>query len=231
MFNSVKKILVVAAHADDETLGCGGTIIRAVDQGIEVGVVLLGEGISARFNIKEYDSEQFRVQTSERTRSMNNAFRKMGVSYVSCSNRLCTQFDTYPLLELVKEVEFHIEQFKPDVVLTHSDSEINIDHKLTFNAVETAVRPIGYRNLIKVYSFEVICSGIFKFKNTFNPNFYVDITNFHTRKLQVWSEYCAESRDFPFPRSDEGLLTLAKYRGMQCGVKYAEAFRLERELV
>jgi LmbE family N-acetylglucosaminyl deacetylase len=231
MFKNVKKILVVCAHPDDEVLGCGGTLAKAVKLGIEVNVMFIGEGVSARFDENSLMGADFLNQSNKRKKEMKDALNCLGIKLYSATDRLCTQFDRYPLLEIVKEIESAIAAIIPDVILTHNDSEVNLDHGVVYRAVEVACRPVGGKNKIAVYSFEIVCSGNYKFFDVFSPTVYVDIKDFWGEKMRAWSCYEGEARPFPFPRSTIGLETLARYRGMQCGVELAEAFRLERMLI
>ncbi len=216
-FNQDTRLLVVASHPDDEVLGCGGTILRAKEVGATVAVLFLGEGVSARFPIGEYDNDEFIKQTKKRQNEANNALKLLGVDEFKFSERLCTQFDTYPLLNLVKDIEGYMEEFNPNMLFTHSSSEVNIDHKITYEAVEVACRPT--RDFIpkEIYSFEIICSGSFKFNPSFNPNVFVDIEKYWDKKILAWHCYASESREFPFPRSDKGLEVLAGYRSLASG--------------
>jgi len=133
-FDSKTRLLIIAAHPDDEVLGCGGTIAKAIKQRAHVGVLFLGEGISARFPVGQYDSEDFKKQTDQRQKESEAAIKVLGIQKVQYGTRLCTQFDTYPILSLVKEIETFMEDFKPTILLTHNASEVNIDHCLTFKA-------------------------------------------------------------------------------------------------
>jgi len=141
---------------------------------------------------------------------------------------LCTQFDTYPILSLVKEIETFMEDFKPTILLTHNASEVNIDHCLTFKAVEIACRPTRPWIPKEIYTFEIICSSNFKFVFNFKPNVFVDISETWNKKIEAWHCYQGESRPFPFPRSDKGLEVLSQYRGMSVGKEQVEAFCLTR---
>lgn len=226
------RLLVVAAHPDDEVLGCGGTMARAVAQGAEVGVIFLGEGISARFPFGQYDSEEFRRQSAARLEGAKMALRHLGVSRITFNQeRKCCQFDTTPHIVLVKEIEAELEKFKPTILLTHNPCEVNIDHRLTFHAVEAACRPTRTSVPREIYTFEIVCSGNWTFTETFKPNTFVDIAGVWEKKLQAWHLYKGESRPFPFPRSDTGLETLARHRGMACGLEKAEGFQLVRKIV
>ena len=225
------KILVVAAHPDDDVLGCGGTIAKAISLKSKIKILFLGEGVSARFGIGNENRKKSFDARKKRNIECKNSLKILGVNDYIFEERFCTQFDTYPLLNIVKSIENQISIFKPNLVFTHNPSEVNIDHRITHSAVEVATRPKKNSFIKGVYSFEIVCSGNWKFNKNFSPTTYVDISKFMKRKLKSWEQYKNETKNFPFPRSREGLKVLAKYRGMQSYLKYAEAFKLERELV
>lgn len=225
-----KKILIIAAHPDDETLGMGGTIAKAVAHGSEVFVVFLGEGVSARFSKTDYNSDEFKKQTDIRKTGAVDALKMLNVSRFLFGDRLCAQFDQYSILSIVKDVEAIIDEYAPDVLFTHNPIEVNIDHVITYQAIETACRPTRKTIPLEIYTFEIVCSGSWTFDASFKPNTYVDITDYFSRKIEAWHCYVGEANDFPFPRSDIGLETLARYRGMSSGLPLAEGFRLVRKI-
>ena len=227
-FSKGMRILVVAAHPDDEVVGCGGTLARAIAAGAEVAVLFLGEGISARFPIGQYTSDEFHNQTHIRMQGAQNALKVLGISDYEFGDRLCCQFDTYPILSIVKEIERKIELFKPHLLFTHDLCEVNIDHRLTYEAVEIACRPTRDFMATQIYTFETPCSGSWTFGSTFRPNVFVNISQYWDVKLAAWECYLGEARPFPFPRSIEGLKTLAQLRGMMANLELAEGFRLVR---
>lgn len=229
--DSVQSLLVIAAHPDDEVLGCGATLARAAADGVKTHVKFLGEGISARFDADQYQSDEFKYQSEVRKRSAINALGHLNVREYEFGERLCGQFDTYPFLSIVKDIEEAIQCVKPDLLLTHNESEVNIDHRLTYEAVEVATRPTREFVPKKIMSFEIPCSGMWNFSAVFKPNIFIDAEDFWDTKILAWSQYVDEAREYPFPRSNEGLTALAQYRGMQAGIKLAEAFRLERLVV
>jgi LmbE family N-acetylglucosaminyl deacetylase len=231
IFFAGMRILVVAAHPDDEVLGCGATLARAISAGAEVTVQFLGEGISARFPVGQYDSPEFIEQTRIRNEGAKNALATLGVTRYEFGERLCGQFDKYPLLSLVKDIEATIAQFRPHLLMTHNPSEVNIDHRLTYEAVEVACRPTRDSVPSQILAFEIPCSGSWTFETSFKPNVFVDVAEYWDRKLAAWSCYEGEARPFPFPRSVEGLRTIAQYRGMMANLKLAEAFRMVRTVV
>ena len=225
------RILVVAAHADDEVLGCGGTLAKAIEAGVEVLVKFLGEGVSARFPVGEYDSDEYRIQTEVRMEGALRALGVLGINNYEFGERLCGQFDTYPLISIVKDIERTMEQFRPHVLFTHNPAEVNIDHRLSYEAVEVASRPTRDFIATQIYTFEIPCSGSWTFQSTFKPNVFVDVSRYWDKKLAAWSCYEGEGRPFPFPRSAQGLKTLAQYRGMAANLDLAEAFRMVRMIV
>ena len=229
-FYKNQNILVVAAHPDDEVLGCGGTIAKAVDRGAKVSVKFLGEGISARFPFGHYDSPEFKKQTNERIESAKSALDVLGIGDYEFGERLCTQFDKYPLVSIVKDIEKTIKKIKPNLLLTHNPSEVNIDHRIVYEAIEVATRPTRSWIPNEIYTFEIVCSGSWTYETSFKPNTFVDIEPYWQKKLDAWNCYIEEARDFPFPRSDEGLKVLAKYRGMAANLNLAEAFKLMRKI-
>jgi LmbE family N-acetylglucosaminyl deacetylase len=230
-FTKGMRILVVAAHPDDEVLGCGGTLAKAIAAGAEVAVIFLGEGISARFPIGCYDSEEFRTQTRLRMESAREALQLLGIADFEFGERLCGQFDTYPLISIVKDIERKMEQFKPNMLFSHNSSEVNIDHRISYEAVEVACRPTRDFIATQIYTFEIPCSGSWTFESSFKPNVFVEVSEYWDKKLAAWSCYVGEARPFPFPRSSEGLKTLAHYRGMMSNLKLAEAFCMARMIV
>ena len=230
-FSAESRILVVAAHPDDEVLGCGGTILKAVNQGAMVSIMFLGEGISARFPVGEYQSKEFKTQTKKRTNSAINALKILGVKDYWFGDRLCCQFDNEKIITIVKDIEQRIQQYKPTTILTHDRSEVNVDHRLTYDAVETACRPTMPNSPKEILSFEIICSGSWTFETSFKPNVFVDISDVWEKKMEAWHCYDGEKRPFPFPRSDEGIRSLAEYRGLSAGLYKAEGFKLLRKII
>lgn len=230
-FSTDSRILVVAAHPDDEVLGCGGTILKAVNQGATVSVMFLGEGISARFPVGEYDTEEFKTKTKIRTNGAINALKILGVKDYWFGETLCCQFDNEKILTLIKAIEYRIQQYKPTTVLTHDRSEVNVDHRLTYDAVEAACRPTMPNSPKEILSFEIICSGSWTFETCFKPNVFVDISDVWEKKMEAWHCYDGENRPFPFPRSDEGIRSLAEYRGLSAGLHKAEGFKLLRKII
>lgn len=230
MFNSKDKILIIAAHPDDEVIGCGGTILKAKALGSKVSVIFLGEGVSTRFPNHELGAKSLKAKKIRENES-KKCLKILGIKDYKFGSLLCTSFDDYPLLKIVRIIESKINDFKPSIIFTHNENEINIDHTITHKAVEIACRYLKGDYLKSIYSFEVICSANLRFKNKFYPNVYVNIKKYWKKKIFAFKAYKTEIRKYPHPRSIRGLEILAKYRGLQSNQEYSEAFKLEKSFV
>ena len=143
------------------------------------------------------------------------------------------RMDTLPFLDIVKEIEKKILKYKPDLILTHHANDLNIDHQLTHKAVITASRPQPNSTVKKILTFEVLSSTGWtdpSKSNTFNPNYFVDITKYIKKKIEALNVYKTEMRPFPHARSIKAVKSLSKYRGSSVGIEEAEAFMLVREI-
>lgn len=221
------KILVIAAHPDDEVLGAGGTIAKHVINGDDVYVRILGEGITSRFN----KNDNVQSEINELKNNSLKAGKILGVKNISFFSFPDNKFDTVPRLDIIKIIESQILTVKPDIIYTHHYGDLNIDHRITFDATMVAVRPIGIGNNIKkIFLFEIPSSTEWNapFLNIFMPNIYIDITKTLDKKIKAMKLYHSEIRNYPHPRSIEGISIIAKYRGIQIGLKAAEAFMLIR---
>lgn len=226
----MSKILVVAAHPDDEILGCGGTIAKHALQGDEVYCLILGEGVTSRYSQpKEANQEELKQLKSE----AEQAARILGIKKLFFKDFPDNRFDTVPLLEIVKAIEEMKEEIKPDVIYTHHQGDLNIDHQITFKAVLTACRPMKDETAREIYSFEVPSSTEWSSpdaKNYFIPNVFVDISETFNKKIEALKVYQGEVREYPHPRSPEALRAIALRWGSTVGCQAAEAFELIRAI-
>lgn len=221
-----KKILVVAAHPDDEVLGCGGTIARLANKGCEVYTLLLGRGIAARCDDK--DCQNLSKETEELRKCANAANRIIGVKEVFDYDFPDNRFDSVALLDIVKVVEEVKNRIKPNIFFTHYEKDLNIDHQITYKAVITATRPQPDETVKEIYSFEVLSSTERSYPLSFSPDVFFDISETMDLKLKALGCYKTEMREFPHPRSSEGAELNAKTWGMKVGIEYAEAFKCVR---
>lgn len=226
-----RSILVVAAHPDDEVLGCGGFLARQASAGAHVRVLLLGDGVSSRS--VEGESAQDGPAVLRREKEAQEAARILGVEELFFSRFPDNRFDTVPLLDLVRTIEEHVADQRPQWVLTHHSGDLNIDHRRTHEAVLTACRPLpgGPKKLL---TFEIPSSTEWRFGrpgDAFLPNFFVDIENHLERKLEALSAYASELRPFPHPCSPEAIKAIAHRWGSVVGCKAAEAYVTLREII
>ncbi|WP_439437659.1 PIG-L deacetylase family protein [Salinivibrio costicola] len=216
-----RKILVVAAHSDDEALGCGGTIAKHVDNGDDVFVAFMTNGVAARGSDDGSDDRHVASKSALSILGVKKAFR-----FDFPDN----QMDTIPLLSVTKEVEKVISELSPDIIYTHFSGDLNVDHQITHKAVMTACRPQPWCSVKEIYCFEVLSATEWNSKSlgTFLPQKIVDITNQWDRKTSALECYAQEMRAAPHSRSYEAVEALAVLRGQTHGVPRAESFYVER---
>ncbi|WP_456324631.1 PIG-L deacetylase family protein [Desulfonauticus submarinus] len=224
-----KKILIVAAHPDDEILGCGGTVARMVREGYEAYTLILGEGITSRDEVRNRAKRD--AEICELRKQIYKATKIIGVKDVFIYDFPDNRFDTVPLLDIVKVVEKVKSEIQPDIIFTHYEHDLNIDHQITYQAVITATRPMVHESVNTIYSFEVLSSTEWKYPQNYSPNVFVDISDTLDLKIRAMTEYTSELCQYPHPRSIEGIKMKAQLRAMEAGFEFAEAFMLIRNLI
>lgn len=228
MYNG-KKILVVAAHPDDEVLGCGGIIAKYANDN-EVFILILGEGITSRYlNRKEASADELSA-LKEKAKSAGKFLGARDVFFLDLPDQ---RFEKVSFLEITKKIEEIIKKIEPEIIFTHSYADLNLDHRIAFNAVLTITRPVENCKVKEIYSFEAPSSTEWSFQKingSFLPNVFEDITSTIGKKIEAIKIYESEMRKFPHPRSEEGIKILAKIRGMSVGIKFIEAFELIRRI-
>jgi len=217
----MSNILVVAAHPDDEVLGCGGSIARYADEGNTIGVLFLGDGVTSR-------PDTGLKQMEARKEQARKVAKILGIKNVWFEGLHDNRFDAHPLLELVYRIEERINEIAPVMIFTHSKADVNIDHRRTFEAVLAAARPKPGSCVKALYSFEIPSSTDYAFGklSPFVPNLFIDITTTLDKKLAALRCYQDELCQFPHPRSEVAVSSLAELRGSSVGIEAAEAFEL-----
>lgn len=219
------NILVIVAHPDDEVLGCGGTIARHSNNGDKVHVIYMTNGVSSRnSSTKEIQNRQNAAQ---------NAANILGVLSIKFLDFPDNKMDSVPLLDIVQSIEVVTRDLDPKVIYTHHYGDLNIDHQITNRAVMTAFRPIPGASTHSIYTFEVVSSTdwVFIERDSFNPNYFVEITNYMDVKVSALNSYDMELRQIPHTRSHSHIDALAKFRGNTVGVEMAEAFTISRKIL
>ena len=224
--------LVIAAHPDDEVLGCGGTIARLAKEGHNVCVAILGEGITSRRARRNPAADLLAL--GRLRRSARKAAAILGTEEPTLLDFPDNRFDTVPFLDIVKAIERVKDRLRPSTIYTHYWGDLNIDHRLTAQAVITASRPLSGESVRRILAFEVPSSTEWAPPaptSWFAPNVYTDIAGTFQDKIAAMAAYRSEVRDYPHPRSLEAIHVQTQYRGMQAGLEHAEAFVLIREIL
>lgn len=224
-----KNVLVVAAHPDDEVLGCGGTIARLKHEDYNIYTMILGEGITSRDEIRDTSIRQKEIK--ELKEQIVQANKVLGVKKVFIFDFPDNRFDTVALLDIVKKIEKVKNDVKPEIIFTHFKDDLNIDHKITYDAVLTVTRPQKEEYVKTIYSFEVLSSTEWNYPLCFNPNIFFDISKTISSKIKAMSNYKSELRDYPHPRSLKAIELNAKMWGVKTGMDMAEAFNLVRSTI
>ena len=218
-----KKILIVAAHPDDEVLGCFGTVARLIKEGYEAYTLILGEGKTSRDEkrVVEDRKEDIEILNSE----ILNANNIIGIKKVFIESFPDNRFDSVDLLDIIKVISKVKEEVQPVIIFTHYENDLNIDHQITYKAVITATRPMENECVKEIYSFEILSSTEWNYPLSFVPDTFFEINDTIDLKLKAMSLYQSELCKYPHPRSLEGIELNAKYQGMRVGKKYIEAFK------
>ncbi len=228
-----ESVLIIAAHPDDEVLGCGGTIAKLAKQGASIHVVFLADGVGARSTPEGSWSEDEQQALARRRRAAQLAADTLGVASVRFDDLPDNQLDSIPLLKITQRVEDLIDQHRPGTVFTHHGGDLNIDHRRVHRAVATACRPQRGHPVRTLLTFEVPSSTEWQPPGSgtaFAPNWFIDISNTMEQKLAALDAYAEELRDWPHPRSRQAVEHLARWRGATVGCDAAEAFVLSRQI-
>ena len=217
-----KIILIVAAHSDDEALGCAGVVAMHIAEGSKVHLLFMTDGVASRS--AKVNNKKKRLTAAQGVAEI------LGVDTLTNLNFPDNRMDSIPLLDVVKEIEDKISQVQPEVIYTHHIGDLNIDHQITHKAVITACRPQPGFCVRKIYAFEVLSSTEWQTPGveSFCPNMFIDITDYIDIKKQVLKVYSAEMHQTPHSRSIDNAIRLNAVRGNSIGVDYAEAFVLIR---
>ena len=203
--STLKKILVVAPHADDEVLGVGGTVSKFLDQGHEVHLIVCSK--------RENDLPEYTEATELYT----------SVCYMGFADESLKTVQQY----ILKNVERVYNQIKPNIVFIPNKDDFNLDHKAIHEVCEIVVRRYQDNPPEMVLMYEVPSSTTQSFNNNFKCNYYVKLSKKNLiAKLALFNKYKNEIREFPNPRSNKGIEIYAAFRGMECGEDLAEGFNL-----
>jgi LmbE family N-acetylglucosaminyl deacetylase len=228
----MKNVLVIAAHPDDEVLGCGATIARHAKDGDSVHIVILAEGVTSRD--EQRDRSVRNAELFELVAAAQKSKKILGAESLELHDFPDNRMDSVDLLDIVKVIEKHISLREPEIIYTHNSGDVNIDHRCIHEAVIIACRPIPSQTVKTILFFEVPSSTEWQTPGSapqFAPNWFVDVSETLEVKLEALNAYESEMRPWPHPRSLEALEHLARWRGATIGTDAAEAFVIGRNIV
>lgn len=228
------RTLVVAAHPDDEVLGCGATMARIASEGGVVQTIFLADGESSRYLPSEIKSHELVDRIRNRKKAGDSAAEILGSLPPKYFDLPDNRLDTLSVLEIAKIIEKEIALFKPSRIITHFFGDINVDHQKVHEAVLIATRPQGDSSITEVMSFELPSSTEWRppgAGQNFSPNLFIDVHSFESQKFAALKAYESEMRPYPHPRSFEAVEALMKWRGATSNLRFAEAFMLLRGIL
>jgi N-acetylglucosamine malate deacetylase 1 len=226
-----RSIAVIAAHPDDEVLGCGAAIARHTAAGEAVHVLIMAEGVTSRSAAP--NSDNAKEQLAELALCAHRAHEILGSESLELLAFPDNRMDSVDMLAVVKSVEVFLAKVHPDTVYTHFPADLNVDHRIVSEAVQIACRPVPTASVRRVLMFEVASSTDWRLVTpvSFNPNYFIDVTMTIDKKMRALAAYGSEMRPAPHARSLTGVAALATWRGATVGVGAAEAFVLGRAIV
>ena len=214
-----RRVLIVAAHPDDETLGMGGTIKELVEKGYEISTLFLSTGVGSR--------DQERQSAEDRKAASIKALKILGCNNWDYANFPDNRFDTVDLIDIAKCIEQKINIINPEIVFTNYFADLNIDHRVASEATQIAVRPKPQSSVNELYFFEVPSSTGWNFgSKIFSPDIYIDISRSIDSKFLALNQYMVEMDEPPNARSIKAIQSQAILRGSHVGFHYAEAFEI-----
>ncbi len=216
-----KRVLVIAVHPDDETLGCGGTILKHKKNGDQVFWLIItkaNQKITTIPNIVEKQSKY-----------INEVAETYNFDGWEQFSFITTELDQYPLSKLIESISAYVKKVAPSTIYYHHHADVHTDHKVAFEAIHACTKNFRYPFIEKILLFETLSETEFApaiRNNAFVPNVFNDITPYMDKKLKIMQLFTTEQMEEPLPRAMSTIKALARYRGSRIGVEYAEAFSL-----
>ena len=222
----MKKVLVVAPHADDETLGCGGTLLKHYDEGDEIyWLIVTSMSLESGFSESQVQHRQLEIE------KVNDLYGFKGLYQLGFPP---ASLDTIAKKDIVNEMSIIIQELCPEVVYCTYRNDVHSDHEVVFDTLMASTKSFRCQNVKRILAYETLSETDFSLRvdrAPFRPNVYVNIDGYLDRKIEIMSQFASEISEFPFPRSGQALKALAQYRGVQAGCNAAEAFMLLKEIV
>lgn len=225
----MKKVLVIAAHPDDEIYGMGGTIARLSADGVQVSLLIVTDGSTSQYR----QCENLDSIIEEKKEETKKASEIVGIKNVFYGNLQDMRLDQTDHIEINKVIEDIIRKIKPDTVFTHYWGDVNLDHRRVYESTMVSTRPVFGQCVKEVYCYSVPSSTEWEpaVHHGFLPNYFVDISDYVDAKSNAIKAYKTELREFPHPRSVEAVTVQDNAAGLRCGItKSCEEFILLRRV-
>jgi len=222
----MKKVLVVAVHPDDETLGCGGTLLKHKAKGDELYWLIATDAL------KELGPQSSVIKQGKR--EIGQVSKSYGFKGVYEMSLPVKEVDMIPVSQLVEKIAKVIQEVRPEVIYLPFHADVHSDHRYFFQAIFSCLKTFRSPYIKTVLMMETISETEFApalTGNAFIPNYFVDISDYFNAKLKIMSIYKDEIQKHPFPRSEENIKALAIFRGAMANCKFAESFMLLKEIV
>ena len=219
------KILVISPHPDDETLGCGGTILKHKDIGDKIYWLIV-----TNIDVKD---EWNKDTVKERQKEIKRVAEMYSFEKIFKLDYPAAKLDVIPIQKIIESISKVIFEIKPEIIYLPNRSDVHTDHQITFKTAYSCTKNFRYPFIRKILMYETLSETEFAPalpENTFIPNVFVDITKYFGKKLEIFKIYKSEVMKEPLPRSLGSIKALARFRGSQIGVEYAEAFMLVGEI-
>ena len=218
-----KNIVIISAHPDDEVLGAGGTLLKHKKQSDNLYWVI----VTKMHESQEFDAENIK----NREKEIAKISAEIGYKEVFNLGYKTMELSSSTVMQMIPEIGKIFNRIKPEIIYCVNRSDAHSDHRFTFDAVAASTKSFRYPFIKKFLMYECLSETEFSptlHESSFTPNYYVDISEYIDRKLELMKIYASEIGEPPFPRSETNIKALATYRGSVAGVIYAEAFQIVR---
>lgn len=216
-------VMVVAPHPDDETLGCGGTLLKHKAGGDAVHWLIV-TGMSR-------ESGHPAHLTSAREKEIGRVARAYGFASFHKCNLPATRLDTLAIADIIDALGSYFRKVQPGIVYLPWGGDVHTDHRIVFDAAFACTKWFRYGSVRRILTYETLSETEFAAGSSFSPNVFIDMTPYLEKKIRIMKRYSGETGEFPFPRSDEAIRALALLHGANAGCGAAEAFMLLKEIL
>ena len=225
---ATNNILIIAPHADDEVLGCGGIMRKMADMGKKVYVLVMTNAAVGAPNI--FTEDTIRMIRTEALES----HKLLGVTKTYFADFPAPRLDTFPAYELANHIGSVIREVNADTLFIPHRGDVHLDHRRVYEASLVAARPQGVYTVKNIYAYETLSETEWAApfpEDNFIPNVFVNIEKEIDYKVKAFEKFESQLKIFPHPRSLKGIDVLARHRGTVISVEAAEAFSLIREII